>query len=186
MKEITVHILEVLLSGLVLIFCLNFILNVTSGGRTGLFQIVGSLPATAISDSQTSGSRETLLNIQSTPEPEITYTGGTCTAGEKLQLKGMFTVYLPDKNMSYNGREENGFRIEIEDVLDEGGKSYGAEMDAGLMEDSEEVLSALSYDAQTGEICFYQSGIFRIFLRIYGSNGRQARKVISIPVEVGG
>lgn len=181
MKEVTVHILEVLLAGLILIFALNFLLSLNGG--TGILGIIGTFPAG--SHQAVSEGRDALEEIQSMPLPVVSYAGGACVVGQDVNLKSLFEVYLPGEDAFYNGRQENGFRITIKDIQDRSGDSCMSDIDAALGEYSDELASPLSYDPDTGIICFHQSGSFRVTLIIYGEYGRSQEKVFQIPVEAG-
>lgn len=175
--------MEVLFVGIIMLFCIHIFYNFTIDGRQGLLHIAGGTESPDKSSTLISENGSRLDEIIETEAPEIKYTGRVCKVGETVMLKTLFGVKLPGDSDYRLGESENGFRLYVEDITDEQGNTYLVDADMELEDSSDEIIAALSYNRDTGEICFHQSGVYRVVIKAYGTNGRITKKEVTIPVE---
>lgn len=185
LKDLIENVMEILLGGLLFIFALVIFFELSINNQSGAFSFIGSVAEEGSSTPVETESNKKLTEIQNTTSPEVFYSGAACTAGETVQLKGLFRVKIPGAAAPVNGLDETGFKLEVEEIRDTHGNSYAKEMDSSLSDYSDEVMT-VNYNAQTGEICFHKSGVYQVFMRVYGKNGRVSSVAVKIPVEVGG
>ena len=179
------RIFKVIIAGMIVAFCLYMLFGgFAYNGKTGVLAVLGNLPAKEKADTLIDESLKAMREIQAMPAPEVRYVGNVCVVEQEANFKSMFQVKLPGESNYRDGITENEFSIRLEDITDTQGNSCLIDADGALIESSEEIITALTYEQDTGSIVFHQSGVYEMYIAVYGENGRITRKVVSIPVEI--
>lgn len=174
MRKVITIIGETVLAALIIVFLLNFIFH------GAFFDKVSKVPTKEQNDSN---KHEIAKDDSITEKIELKYNGTIYTTDVETDMKSMFEVKVGDKDFM-PGNTENGFSLYIEDIQNQKGDSLMEQAEDSIVEGSDEITVPLSYNEESGKVTFYQSGIYKIVVRIYGENGGTVRKTVSIPVEV--
>lgn len=180
-----VHIIELILAGLVFLFCILFFFNYEKDGQTGLMAIVGNSSTNSNFKETDSDSVDTLTGVQTTEAPEVISNEKIFSMGDTIDVLSLISVRPAGDTVFYDGSEgaDHGFTVTIRDITDD----YGNSVPLGVLgsEDEAESLSVVAlYDKDTCKIEFQTIGIFRVVVKVVGANGRFAVKEIRIPIEL--
>ncbi|MBQ8519467.1 MAG: hypothetical protein IJ455_07710 [Agathobacter sp.] len=115
--------------------------------------------------------------------PVIAYTGGTQTAGTYITLKSMFDVILEDGTI-VKGSTEDGFAIYLMDIKNTADNSVLLFWTAEDIAEMEEIPAAFVYEKEQDILYCFKSGIYTVYVKIYGTDGGEETYVFSLPVEI--
>ena len=114
--------------------------------------------------------------------PVITYTGGIQEVGKYISIKSLLDVTLED-GTTVNGSVEDGFTIYLEDIKNSAGNSTLMYLTAEDIANMEEIPASFVYEKEEDILHCFASGIYTVYLKIYGSNGGVESYVFQMPVE---
>lgn len=114
--------------------------------------------------------------------PVITYTGGVQTEGSFVIFKNMFDVTLEEGSI-VSGDAEDGFAIYLLDIKNSAGESAMLLLSEEEIAVMEEIPAPFVYEKEQDILCCFNSGIYTVYVKIYGTNGGEDTYVFKLPVE---
>lgn len=170
LKKIIVYCMEIVLGGILFLFCLTSFFGIEIGGEKGVFQIVGKTSVYNDYEAPDSDSKQILNDIQTTGAPEVKFSGRVFTVNEYIKLKEELSVKLPGGTDYIDGELESGFTIYILNVLDDEGSS--------ILTDP-----SVSYNEAESGVTFSAVGVYRVPIKVIGTNGRFVETTLRLMVE---
>lgn len=185
MSKIMLIIFEVIIGGLILLFCINFFYNTEKGGKKGAFEIIGDSSVNTTFVENESNSANAMGNVQTTESPSVICTNRVFNTSDIVNLLDLIEVKPAGSSEYYSGADGSiyGFTVSIIDVMDD----YGNSVITGSLEgsdESEEDYATVYYNKETLEVQFNTIGVYRVSIKVIGENGRYSVTEIRIPVEV--
>ncbi|GHU45008.1 hypothetical protein FACS1894111_13030 [Clostridia bacterium] len=172
MGQVTGQMFAVISVGLILLFCVGIILYGTGTG--GFFSMAGGLIHGQNEQDIESDNALRLNELLQDERLKTRFLANVFTVGQSLSLSD--DMIMDAENV------KNIFVWDLVDVMDSEGCSLLQEKDRAERAETGGV-SPVSYVQETGELCFYESGVYVALLRVWGKHGGNFLKKISIPVE---
>lgn len=180
MKKAMKILFELLLMGIVVVFAIEYIFNGSIAGGNGIFQGIGNILDTTATNETTT--LPTMNSSVSTKTPPIMkYQSSSHEVDSSIVFKSLFTVIT--ENGEKNGVVEDDFAIYLSDIRSEAEISVVEFLTTEQIEALKEIPAAFIYDTQTDILYCYQSGVYKVLVKIYGNNGTQAEYEFSLPIE---
>lgn len=181
MKNIVKILFAFVITGIAVIFAIGYMFDGSIAGGNGLFQGIGNILSVSTSN-RTNTLPELQENMTIKAAPEVVYIGAARQVGESVQFKSMFTVKT--ENGEKNGTVEDDFAIYLSDIRSRADVSVIEFLTTEQIEALEEIPSAFIYDEETDTLYCFKSGVYTVYIKVYGSNGTQEEYEFLLPVEV--
>ena len=162
MKQIAIQLCGLLLSALVMLFCIQILSGIRKG--VGVWSMGRELAQKSWSPETVSENGTRLLQLMEMPEPEVEADDTVYLTEESYLFLSHIRVRQSMEQEWECAVEAQEFSVEILSVVGESG-------DEG------------DVSWQNGELCFHRSGRYVVELRITGPHGRYSLQKITIPVE---
>lgn len=181
MKEITGNLWGILTGALVMLFVLWELFG--NQGAMRLAQLGKDVVLHYQQQEHTTENFSRMREITDMECPEIQMKSEVCKVGTVWNLWAAVEVEGAD-GIWRTIEESDGYGMELLDMRDSHGNRIGEELFCGV-EASGEILGPVGYDRYTGQICFYENGIYQLKLKVTGPYGRSVIRQVHIPVSQG-
>ena len=114
-------------------------------------------------------------------EPIVRYTNAALEKGDALKFKEQLEVIIG--NQTWNGNEEHGFTIYLQDIKDTAGNSRLVSLDSESIDASDEIFSDFVYDTEQDILYIHGSGCYVVYIKIYTETGFIISYEFVLPVE---
>lgn len=131
-----------------------------------------------------SGNGERMEQVISRAVPKLKIKSRVWETGKPMILWSLIQVKTADDKDWKPIKESGDVTYEILDIADETGNSLGKAVFEAESQSSDEITGPVSCRKESGEVYFYQSGIYRIKIKVADVYGRSTIKQMAIPVEV--
>lgn len=178
------HVGEIIITGIVVIFLLNYIANdISYNDAQGIQDVLAEVPTTEKWDENLHTQPEGFDDVLDFNFPEITLTGDVYKTSEDIFYKDTFILKFEDGS-TYPGSDESGmFRIVLKDILLNGGSVYKETTWDDIYE-NESINIPVGYFTDTDTIYFFSAGNYTIVAEVKFDNGASVLYNIPIPVEI--
>lgn len=181
MKKIVNTLFALLIMGMMVTFAIGYIFSGSIAGGNGIFEGIGS-----ILDSVSSNKTRTLPtmdnSLSSGTAPILKYSSVPYSIGSCVTFKSLFTVITD--NGEKNGSEEDDFKIYLSDIRSHTDNSVVQFVTTEQIITMEEIPAPFLYDTQTDMLYCFESGIYTVYVKIYGNNGTYAEYEFLMPIEI--
>lgn len=182
MKQMVLYICEITAAAVVFLFCIRLFIG--SDGKVTAFSMASVIAGNYQMQEVLSGNGERLERVMNRAAPELKIQSCVWETGKQMMLWALVQVKTADDKDWKPIGESKAASYEILDIADETGNSLGKDVFEAEDQASDEVAGPVSCKRETGEIYFYQSGVYRIKIKVVDAYGRSVVKQMAVPVEV--
>ncbi|MEE1079137.1 MAG: hypothetical protein UIC64_08850 [Agathobacter sp.] len=182
MKDVLKKIFLVVLSVIVIIFVIIAVWGDNKKGTHG-FRDMGVVVNASTETSMTVDGLDYLCEESRIEVPSIKYIGGARQVGDTIDFRELLSVQYSD-GTTFSGTQEGDFYLYLEDITDADGNRKVIFLTSEDSESLEEIPAPIVYEKDTRKICFYESGTYHVFIRIYGKSGGYSTYEFKLPVEI--
>lgn len=183
MNYIVEHIGEILITGVVVLFLLNYLMyEVQYKDQKGIFNVLGEVPTDEEWDTNTHTEADELDDALNFVHPKVSVTGHVYETSTSIRFKETFSLYFSDGTELSGADTSGAFHVVLKDVLLNGGSVY-LEMTEEQMEEAEEIYNPMYYDPESECVYFFSAGSYTLIVQVKYPNGISAVYKIPIPVE---
>lgn len=182
MKQIVVHICEFTAAAMVFLFCIRLIM--TPDGTVSAFAMASAIAEKYQMQEVLSENGVRMENVINRAAPELECHKLVWETGKRLEFWSLVQVRTKEEPDWKPIQECEAVTYEVLDIADNKGSSLGKAVFEADHQISDEVAEPVSCRRETGEIYFFQSGIYRVKIKVVDVYGRSVIKQMAIPVEV--
>lgn len=182
-KDIVKQFYPILIVASFVLFVVWIYFSATIYGESGIFKGAGTVYKPMLETDELKNEGLTYISGQGAQDvPVVKYNSGAQTVGTSTSFKEMLTVIKADGTTA-TGSAENGFAIYLMDIKTVAGNSAMEILPTEEIEGLEEIPADFIYDKDQDILYFHGSGIYTVYVKIYGESGGQAVYEFQLPVE---
>lgn len=172
---------------LIMIGCVILVINVffsaTNSGGLKIFETSGSIFQPMLgSDEVKNEGLNYLESLESGYVPIVKYSSGVQRVGESVVFKSLMTV-RKENGTNVSGSVEDDFALYLMDIKSQAGESVLETLSSEEIAELEEIPASFVYDKEQDKLYFFGSGIYIVYVKIYGSSGGLETYEFQLPVE---
>lgn len=115
--------------------------------------------------------------------PMLKYNAGARSIGDCLSFKTLFDVQREDGSY-VNGSTEDGFAIYLMDIKNQNDTSALETLSPEEIVELEEIPASFVYDKEQDLLHLHASGIYVVYIKVYGSGGGVEIYEFNLPIEI--
>lgn len=190
MEKTIYTIADLIIPALIVVGCLYFLVSGMSATdaetgevKTGIYGVLGTVPTKEEADDNVHITPDAVEGTATAGAAVATYNNIILKTWSTVSMKGLFSITT--NGNTYDGTQEfvGGFKIVLEDVTDEEGTSVLTRAATDITDEMENMTISVLYNTTDETLTFYESGTFKIRIRIKDSNGKSTYTTIGVPVE---
>lgn len=182
-KSIVKQFYPILIMMLCVFFAIYTLFSANLNNGRGVFEAGGNLYAPMLGTDALKNDDFSYIGDSSIEDiPVIIYASGVQKVGTNIIFKDLLNVIKTDGTI-VNGTTEDGFALYLLDIQTQEGKSVLQTLSTTDIENLEEISSAFIYDKATDRLYLYSSGVYTVYVKIYGESGGQETYEFQLPVE---
>ncbi len=168
---------------MVFLFCIRLIM--TPEGTVSAFAMASVIAGNYQMQEVVSQNGMRMEKVISRPAPVLKKEDFVWETGKRMMLWSLVQVKTSEDPGYKPIQDCDGVIYEILDIADHKGSSLGKTVFDAEHQFAEEITDPVSCRRETGELYFYQSGVYRVKIKVTDTYGRSVIKQLAIPVEVG-
>lgn len=183
-KDITKYFYPILIMVSCFLFVIMLFFSTTVYEKSGVFEGVGTLFASATDTlERKSDGISYIKNAVTTYVPVVKYVAGAPSSGSFVAFKQQLEVIREDGSAA-RGNVEDTFAIYLLDIKNKNGDSVLIHMTEDENTTPDEFSSPFVYDKENDVLHCFSSGVYIVYIKVYGENGGAETYEFQLPVEV--
>lgn len=173
---------------MIMFACVSFVVymffSAELNGGNGVFEGTGNVYVSMIgTDEVTNNGLNYAGNTADSYVPSIKYNSGAKAVGDCLSFKSLFDVQKEDGTIA-NGSTEDTFALYLMDIKNQTGNSVLEILSSEEIAQMEEIPAPFVYDKEQDLLYLHGSGVYTVYIKIYGSGGGMEIYEFQLPVEI--